>query len=168
MTQVKSESLIEKMFYPLVRFADKISWIMLFAMMTMTAIDLFLRNFTNSSVLGANELTELMMVAVVFCSLAQCEVENEHIRLDIVMNLVSPKVRLMADFFTQGLCTVIFGLMSVSLFHHSANMKKYGEITMDLGIPLYPFVYLACFGCVLLTLVLFSKTITNLIKVVKS
>lgn len=160
--------MIEKKFNPLVRLLDKVSWIMLFSMMTMTAIDLFLRNFTNASILGANELTELMMVAVVFCSLAQCEVENGHIRLDLVMDQLGPKAKLRADIFTQALSTIIFGLMSFSLFHHSANMKKYGEITMDLGIPLYPFVYLACLGCIVLTLVLFSKTIINMIKAVKS
>lgn len=162
------ETLVEKRFSPLVRVVDKLSWIMLFAMMAMTATDLFLRNFTNSSILGSVELTELMMVIVVFCSIAQCEVDDGHIRIGLIMDKFSPGARNLADIFTQALCTAVFTLMSVSIYHHAGNMKQYGEVTMDLHIPLYPFVYIACFGCVLMALVLFCKTIINIIKAVQS
>ena len=152
----------------MVRIMDKLSWIMLFAMMALTAVDLFLRNFTNASILGSVELTELLMVIVVFCSLAQCEVDNGHIRVELIMDKMGPKTRAIADVFTQSLCTILFALMSLSIFNHSANMKKYGEVTMDLGLPLYPFVYIACFGCFIMTLVLLCKTILNIMKAVKS
>ncbi|MCD4676403.1 MAG: TRAP transporter small permease [Desulfobacula sp.] len=168
MTQFKIDFLTEKRLYPLVRLIDKLSWIMLFALMAMTAVDLFLRNFTNASILGSVELTELMMVIIVFSSLAQCEVDDGHIRVELVMDKFSPKVRAVADVFTQALCTIIFALMSVSIFNHAVNMKGYGEVTMDLNLPLYPFIFIACLGCMVMTLVLFSKTIINIIKAVGS
>ncbi|NOX35198.1 MAG: TRAP transporter small permease [Deltaproteobacteria bacterium] len=164
MAHFKIDSLIENRLYPLVKLIDKLSWIMLFALMTMTAIDLFLRNFTNTSILGSVELTELMMVIIVFCSLAQCELDNGHIRIDLIMDHAGKRTRAFADVFTQALCTVIFALMSLSIFNHSINMKEYGEVTMDLNIPLYPFIFIACLGCVVMTLVLFSKTIINILK----
>lgn len=162
--EIKFETLIESKFYPVVRFIDKLSWIMLFVLMTMTALDLFLRNFSNSSILGSVELTELMMVIIVFCSLSQCESDNGHIRIELIMDKFGTKTRNIADIFTQGLSTFVFGLMSISIFNHAANMKEYGEVTMDLNLPLFPFVYIASFGCILMTLVLLCKTIINILK----
>ncbi len=164
----KFEILVESKLYPVVRFIDKLSWIMMFALMTMTALDLILRNFSNTSVLGSIELTELMMVIIVFCSLAQCEADDGHIRINLIMDKFGPKVRNYADIFTQMICTIVFSLMSLSIFHHAADMKKFGEVTMDLLIPLYPFVYIASFGSATMALVLLSKTIINILKAVKS
>ena len=168
MTQSKFEALIETKFYPIVRFIDKLSWIMLFALMIMTALDLILRNFSNTSVLGSVELTELMMVIIVFCSIAQCEADDGHIRIELIMDKFGPKVRNFADIITQTVCTIIFALMSISIFRHAANMKEYGEVTMDLNLPLYPFVYIAFFGSFIMALVLLGKTIINNLKAVKS
>lgn len=163
----KFEIFVESTFYPVVRIIDKISWIVLFALMAMTALDLFLRNFSNTSVLGSVELTELMMVIIVFCSLAQCEADDGHIRIGLIMDKFGPFTRKIADIITGIICTIVFSLMSLSIYHHAVNMKKYGEVTMDLNIPLYPFVYIACFGSFIMSLVLLSKTIVNIIKAVK-
>ena len=168
MTQQQNTTWAEKGLYPLVKFIDYFSWVTLFAMMSITIGDVFLRKFTNSSILGTVELTEFMMVIVVFCSLAQCEVDDGHIRVELVMDKFGPKIRTYVDAFTQSLCTALFALMSTSIYHHAVNMKGSGEVTMDLGLPMYPFVYIAFFGCIVMTLVLFSKTILIIIKAFKS
>lgn len=154
----------EGLLLPVVRFIDRISWVILFTMMAMTIIDLFLRNFTNSGILGSVEITEFLMVIVVFCSLAQCEADDGHIRVDLVMDRVGPKVKTGADIFTQTLCTVLFALMTASIFHHAVNMKSAGEVTMDLHLPIYPFVYIAACGCLIMTLVLLLKTVSIIFK----
>ncbi len=166
MSQTRFESFIETRIYPFIGVMDKLSWIVLFVLMVMTATDLFLRNFTNTSILGSVELTELMMVVIVFCALAQCEISDGHIRIELVMEKFSPKARLYADTLTQAICTLTFALMSTSIFHHAVGMKKYGEVTMDLNLSLYPYVYIASFGCIMMTLVLLFKTIINILKVV--
>ncbi len=168
MTDLKFEALIENRLYPIVRFIDRCSWVMLFVLMSMTALDLLLRNLSNTSILGSIELTELMMVVIVFFSLAQCEADDGHIRIELIMAKFSQKTRTIVDIFTQGLCTTVFALMSISIFHHAINMKKYGEVTMDLNLPLYPYVYIASFGCVIMALVLFCKTLINILKAAKS
>ncbi|THB72886.1 MAG: TRAP transporter small permease [Desulfobacteraceae bacterium] len=159
---------VENGLFPLVKFIDRLSWVMLFAMMAMTITDLFLRNFTNSGILGSVELTEFMMIIVVFCSLAQCEVNDGHIRVDLVMNSFGPRARLFADLFTQTLCTALFALMTLSVFHHALNMRSSGEVTMDLHLPIYPFVFIAAFGCLVMTAVLFVKVLSLVLKAVQS
>lgn len=159
---------IEKGLYPLIKLLDQIAWVMLFAMMSMTITDLFLRNFTNSGILGSIEMTEFLMVIMIFCSLAQCEVDNGHIRVDLVMDKVNPRIRAFADVFTQALCTILFAMMGTSIYHHAVNMRLSGEVTMDLHLPIYPFVYVAALGCVAMALVLFVKTMAILTKAFSS
>ena len=168
MTQSNNTTRAEKKLYPLVKFIDYFSWITLFAMMAITITDVFLRKFTNTSILGTVELTEFMMVIVVFCSIAQCEVDDGHIRVELIMDKFGPRFRAYADIFTQTLCSVLFALMSLSIYHHAINMQSSGEVTMDLGLPMYPFVYIALFGCIVMTLVLLSKTISIILKAIKS
>jgi TRAP-type C4-dicarboxylate transport system permease small subunit len=167
MEQNNNNSPIIKGFYPFVKILDYISWLTLFAMMMITISDVFLRKFTNTSILGTVELTEFMMVIVVFCSLAQCEVDDGHIRVDLIMNKFNSKIQGYVDSITQILSTILFILMSTSIYHHAVSMKASGEITMDLGIPLYPFIYIAFLGCIVMSLVLFCKTIIIISKVFK-
>jgi TRAP-type C4-dicarboxylate transport system permease small subunit len=134
-------------------------------MMLMTMTDVLLRKFTNYSILGTVELTELMMVIVIFCSLAQCEVNDGHIKVDLVFKRFRPRMRLVVDTITQFLCFALFSLMAWAMYRHAVNVKEWGEITFDLGFPLYPFVYVASFGCLLLALVLLFKTLVVLHKV---
>ena len=76
---------VESRFYPIVRFVDRITWVVLFIMMLMTMADVFLRKFSNLSILGTVELTELMMIVIVFCSLAECQAGDGHIKVDLVL-----------------------------------------------------------------------------------
>jgi len=165
---MKVESLtkgIRSWLFPIVRFVDRITWIALFGMMMMTITDVFLRKFTNFSILGSVELTELMMVIVVFCSLAQCEVDDGNIKVDLIYKRFSPRIRTVLDFVTQLLSCVLFGIMAWALYLQAVDMKEWGEVTIDLNWPVYPFVYIASFGCILLALVLFVKSLMILSEV---
>ncbi len=153
---------VESWLMTVTRTIDIVSWVILFAMMMMTMIDVLLRYFTNSSILGSVELTELMMVIVVFCSLAQCQAEDGHIKVDLVLKRFSPRVQSMIDTLTQLICFGLFSFMTWSMYIYASEMKEYGEVTLDLGLVKYPFVYIASFGCALLTLVLLFKAITAL------
>jgi TRAP-type C4-dicarboxylate transport system permease small subunit len=156
---------IKSWLFPIVRFVDRITWITLFGMMIMTMTDVLLRKFTNFSILGSVELTELMMVVIVFCSLAQCEADDGHIKVDLIYKRFSPRIRAVLDITTQFLCCVLFCVMAWALYLQAVDMKEWGEVTIDLNWPVYPFVYVASFGCILLALVLFFKFLVALSEV---
>ena len=48
------------------------------------------------------------------------------------------------------------------------RMKEWGEVTVDLALPVYPFIYIAVVGCALLALVLLIKTLAALSEVIES
>jgi TRAP-type C4-dicarboxylate transport system permease small subunit len=155
-------SKFEKGLYFFTRQIDRISWAVLFLLMLMTVTQVFLRKLTNHAILGTVELTELAMAFIVFCSLAECQVHEGHIKVDLVLSRFSPRVQSFFDILTQGASFVIFTLMTVALFRQADELKRAGEITVDLGIPMYPFVYVAAFGCILLALVLLVKALLAL------
>ena len=161
---------VESWLLTVTRYLDIVSWVILFIMMIMTMIDVTLRKlpYVNMSVIGNLELTELMMVIVIFCSLAQCQAEDGHIKVDLVLKRFGPRVQSIVDTLTQLICFGLFSFMTWSLYTYASEMKEYGEVTMDLGLVKYPFVYIACIGCGLLTLVLLFKTIVALREVFES
>jgi hypothetical protein len=48
----------------------------------------------------------------------------------------------------------LVGLMTSATIRQAGHMRSGGEVTLDLGLPVWPFVYLAALGCLLLTAVL--------------
>ena len=54
-------------------------------MMFITAADVFLRYVFNSSMAGAVELNEVMLILVVFFSVAQAAVRKEHVRVELLV-----------------------------------------------------------------------------------
>lgn len=155
-------------FIKIVRYVDRVTWVVLFALMCMITGEVLLRKILNSSILGYLELTELMMVLIVFCSLAFCEANDGHIKIDLVMSKLSPRAQAIFNLITQSICFVLFIFMSLALFRYAYVMKESGEVTVDLAIPVYPFVYSAAVGCGLLALVLLFKSIVAASEVPKS
>ena len=147
--------------YRLTELLDRVSWSVLFVMMVMTMADVLLRKFTNITIIGCGEMTEMMMAVVVFCSLAQCEVNDGHIKIDLIMGRVNAKVQALVDALTQLCCFVLFCLVAFSTFKHGLEIREWQEVSIDLAIPIYPFIFIAAFGSALLALVLLTKTMTR-------
>jgi len=156
---------MEKGFLPLARLLDRVTWVVLFVMMTMTMVDVLLRKFTNMTIIGAGEITEMMMAVVVFCSLAQCQVDEGHIKIDLIMRKADPRVRAMVDVVTQFLCFGLFCLVTWGTFKHGLEIMEWEEVSIDLAIPIYPFVFIAVIGSAMLALILLYKTMVALNKV---
>jgi hypothetical protein len=47
-------------------------------------------------------------------------------------------------------------------------MRASGEVSQDLWIPVYPFIYIVAMGCAVLALTLLIKFLMALMKMVKS
>lgn len=133
----------------------------------MTAADVLMRKAMNQSILGAVEITELMMIGVVFCALAQCESDNGHIRIDFILQKASPRLRSALDALTQLLSGLLFCAMAWAVHRYAVNLRQWGEVTLDLGLPIHPFIFVACLGCGLLALVLLFKSVIALTDALK-
>lgn len=138
---------------------DKISWGILFTMMVMTITDVLLRKFTSMTILGCDELTEMMLVVIVFCSLTQREVDDGHIRIDLIRKRLNLKLQVCLDALIQLASFGIVILVTLSSLKHGLELKTWHEVSNDLAIPTYPLVFISSLGLAMLTLVLLNRII---------
>lgn len=114
----------------------------LFAMMTLTFVDVVLRYLFNSPLRGAFEITELMMVVLIFAGLPIVSRHDQHVTTDLIDRFLSRSVK-------RGLAAIIHLACSAMLFGvawliwiKAAKERGFGDTTATLQIHLSPFVYL--------------------------
>ena len=157
----------ESRIYPLSKLMSRIASVVLFLMMLLTITDVFLRKVFSKSILGTVELTEFMLVIVIFFALARTEVMNGHVKVDLVMSRFGKSAQALVDMITQFVCFFLSVLITWSTLIYSQKMRTSGEVSQDLWIPVYPFIYIVAVGCAILSLTLLIKFFMAWMKLVK-
>jgi TRAP-type C4-dicarboxylate transport system permease small subunit len=157
----------ESWIYPISRVMNRVATVALFCMMFLTIADVFLRKVFSRSILGTVEVTEFLMLILVFFALAQTEALNGHVKVDLVMGRFSERTQAAVDVITQVICFLLFGLFTWSALVYSEKMREAAEVSQDLWLPIYPFVYVVVAGCAILSLALLIKFLMALAKIVR-
>jgi TRAP-type C4-dicarboxylate transport system permease small subunit len=131
----------------------------LFAMMLLAMTDVVLRKVFSQGVLGALELTEFMMAGVVFFALARTERLDRNVQVDLVMQRFSRRTQLFTAMLTGTFSCLLCLSIAAAMFVYAHAMRTSGEVSMDLWIPKYPFIYVVAAGCALLALILLMKVL---------
>ena len=140
----------------------RVASFVLFGMMCLTIADVLMRKLLSRSILGTLELTELLMLVLVFFTLSQTEIFGGHIRVDLVAIHLSKRSQRVFDTVTQLCCSLLFGFITFSGLKYAIRIYQSGAVTQDLWIPVYPFIYAMVLGCGLLSLALFTKFLDSL------
>lgn len=140
--------------YPLSKVLHSIASVILFSMMFLTVADVFMRKVFSKSILGTVEVSEFMMVILVFFSLAQAEVLGRNVKVDLVMSRFGERAQGVVDMITQFICFLLFGAMTWYTLVYASSMRVSKEVSLDLLIPKFPFIYVVAVGCALLALIL--------------
>jgi len=159
---------LESWVHPISKVMNRVASVALFSMMFLTIADVFLRKVFSRSILGTVEVTEFLLLILVFFALAQTEVLNGHVKVDLVMGRFSTRTQAIVDMITQLICFVMFGLFTWSALVYSEKMREAAEVSQDLWLPIYPFVYVVVAGCAILSLALLIKFLLALAKIIKS
>jgi TRAP-type C4-dicarboxylate transport system permease small subunit len=121
----------------------------LFAIMGLTLVDVAGRKFFSASVPGSLELTELLMVAVIFAGLPLVSLQGEHVVFDSLDSRLTPALRRVQQFIVDALCAAALGGMAWLMWLKAGQMASYGDITAQLKLPVGPFVYAMSVLCAL-------------------
>jgi len=113
----------------------------LFAIMALTLVDVSGRKLLESSVPGSLELTELLMVAVIFAGLPLVSLQGEHIVFDSLDRLLPPALRRAQQALVDLLCVALLLGLAWVMWGKAGQMVEYGDRSSQLMIPLGPFVY---------------------------
>ena len=125
----------------------------LFGIMLLTLIDVSGRKLLSESVPGSLELTELLLVLVIFSSLPLVSLRNEHVVFDSLDALLPAGVRRVQQAVVEGCCMAAFAGIAWLMWSKAGQMAEYGDTTAQLKLPLGPFVYGMSVMCGLTALV---------------
>jgi len=110
----------------------------LFAIMWLTLFDVGGRKFLNNSITGALELTEILMVVVIFGALPLVSWRGEHVVFDSLDRLIPPGLQRLQARLVHLVCTGVFGLFAWLLTERAGRFAEYGETTVQLRLPMAP------------------------------
>lgn len=125
----------------------------LFAIMALTLVDVSGRKLLSESVPGSLELTELLMVMVIFAGLPLVSLHGEHVVFDSLDRWLPPAVRRAQQAAVDALCLAALAGLAWLMWTKGSQMVEYGDTTAQLKLPLGPFVYLMSVLCAVTALV---------------
>jgi TRAP-type C4-dicarboxylate transport system permease small subunit len=136
----------------------------LFVMMSLTAADVLGRYVFNSPITGTFELTEFMVLILIFSFLAHAQAHKTHVTVDLILSRFPKKIRVYVELFNHTMSLVLMALITWIGMERAFELKEVAEASPNLGIPFYPFAFFLVLGC----LVMCIEYIRNLISIVMS
>jgi TRAP-type C4-dicarboxylate transport system permease small subunit len=119
----------------------------LFGIMLLTLFDVLGRKFLNHSITGSLELTEILMVVVIFAALPLVSLHGEHVVFDSLDHLMPPWLRRLQQGLVDLFCAGALGALAWRMWDKAERMHSYGDTTAQLQLPLSPFVALMAVLC---------------------
>jgi len=111
------------------------------ALALLTLADVLGRYVFNVSVMGSVELTEILMVGVIFCGIVLATMKREHVVVDLLPLPFGEMGARVANTATHLLAAGISALLAAVSWSQAESALEYGDQTTMLGLPLAPVVY---------------------------
>lgn len=113
----------------------------LFCMMMLTFVDVIARYIINRPVRGAFEITELMLLVLIFAGLPLVTHAGEHVTMDLIDRLLGARVRGLLNRLIELLCAGLMFFLTWQMLLKAGKIAAYGDTTDILRIPVGPFIY---------------------------
>lgn len=146
-------------------YFDKISQIFLCAVIVLVVANILLRVLFGSPILGTYEYVGFLSSLIIGLSLAYCAFESGNIAIEFLYQKLSQSAQAVADII-MGIIALIFFILAtwhMSRFAYSTVLT--GEVSAATGTPVFYFIYIVTFGLLMLCLVILSKIIDSIRKV---
>lgn len=115
--------------------------IILFCMMTLTFVDVIARYVLNRPIRGAFEITELMLLVLIFAGLPLVSHADEHVTMDFIDRLLLSRARHGLQRAVHLVCAAVMAFMTWQVLIKAATISRYADATDVLRIVYGPFVY---------------------------
>jgi len=113
----------------------------LFCMMMLTFVDVIARYVLNRPIRGAFEITELMLLVLIFAGLPLVSHADEHVTMDFIDRWLLARARLRLQRLVHLVCAGVMAFMAWQVWIKAATISRYGDATDVLRIVYGPFVY---------------------------
>lgn len=122
----------------------------LFGMMCLTTADVGGRYLFDAPILGAFELTEFLILILIFSFLAYTQSKKAHVSVNLLVMLFPKKLQKIIALFNYTLCLLLMGLITYMGFSRALEMVEFKEASPNLSVPHYPFVFFLVLGCLVM------------------
>jgi TRAP-type C4-dicarboxylate transport system permease small subunit len=133
-----------------------------FLLLVMTVGDVLGRFFFNHPIPGTFELTKLFLALTVFFSLPISQYMGENLGITIIYDRLPRRGKGVLDFIGAVISIVIFSVAFSQILKYAARMKAANTITSVLRLPLYPWIYLASIGILILVIALLRDLMVSI------
>ena len=158
----KAARVLERLIYPLARWVSYIAMAATVAMMFLVTIDVFMRRALNNPILGSYEVGKILLVIVVFFSVAWVMAVRGHVFVDSLTRLYPPKLKKISAVLANFLSLLIVALICWQSFVYGVDMVRVGETSVLLRILVGPFILIVAFGSALFFLVILVQFVYTL------
>lgn len=114
----------------------------LFSLMSLTLVDVMGRKFFNHSVPGGLELTEILMVVVIFGALPLVSWRSEHVVFDSLDGLIPDWLKSVQARIVHLISAGVFGFLGYLMNTRAERFAEYGDITTHLQLSIAPVAWL--------------------------
>ncbi len=114
----------------------------LFSLMCLTLVDVTGRKFFNQSVPGGLELTEILMVVVIFGALPLVSWRSEHVVFDSLDAFIPSWLKGLQARMVHLVSAGLFGFLGYLMSTRAERFAEYGDITTHLQLSIAPVAWL--------------------------
>lgn len=115
----------------------------LFGMMAITFADVIGRKLLDASVPGSVEVTELLMLAVIFAAMPLTSLHGEHVLFDLLDRLLPRGLQRIQHRLANLACVALLVGATWLVEARALRTASQGDITAQLGIAIAPFQHAA-------------------------
>jgi len=144
------------------RFLAYLGGAVLMGLMFLTVVAVVMRYVFNAPILGAQDVSELSLVVVVFLGLPYCGWTGGHVAVDLISSVVSEQRLRITDALTRFLGAILFVFLARQAMDQGFDAIDLGEASNLVEIPHYPFLFLVGFCSLLYGLVLLIQAVAYL------
>lgn len=142
------------------RWLGYIAAVILGIMMMLTVVDVFFRYILNAPLTGAIEVSELLMVVLVFPALGWIAIERSHIRVDLLVSTWPPRVQLIVEII---ILLLTLGTFVIITWQSILESRQVDMTTSLLSIPEAPFHWVMTGGFAMLCLAIVSLVVEDVV-----
>ena len=115
----------------------------LFGMMTLTFLDVIGRKLLNHSIIGSVELTELLMLTLIFTALPLVSLGGAHVLFDLLDSFLPERLKHWQSTIANLFCAALLAACGWIVLNRAFRTAAMADITPQLAIPLAPFHFAA-------------------------
>lgn len=157
MASIKSNRKTDRFISDAAEKLNYFSGVMLAVMMLTICTDVVLRFFRHPFP-GAYEIVGFSGALTIAFALASTSLGKGHIAVEYLVSKFSIKAQKRIERINCFISAIIFGIISWQTVVYSISLKKAGEVSMTLQLPLYPFSWGIAAGCGLVSVVMLFQS----------